>query len=90
MRRITSHTCSSDVGQEKERDDCVASAGTSGGMGTMKIVPRVALEIEPSNIKHVDDVVTKLLLPLSKVYDFEGFTLEIPIHHYAFIGELAR
>ena len=56
----------------------------------MKIVPRVALEIEPSNIKHVDDVVTKLLLPLSKVYDFEGFTLEIPIHHYAFIGELAR
>ena len=55
----------------------------------MKIVPRVALEIDPSKIQH-DDLVTKLLLPLSKAYDFEGFTLEIPIQHYAFIGQIAR
>ena len=90
MRRITSNTCTaSDTGLEEDRDECTGSAGTTGGMRTMKIVPRVALEIDPSKIQH-DDLVTKLLLPLSKAYDFEGFTLEIPIQHYAFIGQIAR
>jgi len=90
MRQMTSHTCSSDVDQDQDRDECVASAGTSGGMQRMKIVPRIALEIDPSKLPNINDVVMKLLLPLSNTYDFEGFTLEIPIQHYVFIGQLAR
>ena len=87
---MTSHTCSSDIGQDQDQDKCVASVGTSGGTRAMKIVPRIALEIDPSKLPNVDDFVMKLLLPLSNAYDFEGFTWEIPIQHYAFIGQLAR
>ncbi len=78
-----------------------SSSGTGDGDGarqqcsssstTMKIVPRIALEIDAAvAIKRTTELVQQLLIPLSKKGGFDGFTLEIPINHYEFIEKLAR
>ena len=90
---LESYSCRSSGSSGDSRGDTGSSDHqecSSSTITTMKIVPRIALEMDATMAnKRVAEIVQQLMLPLSKKGGFDGFTLEIPINHFGFIEKLA-
>ena len=56
----------------------------------VKVLPRLAVEVEPKELGDPSVLVADLLLPLQRAHSFDGFTLEMPLTAYTVVVHLVR
>jgi chitinase domain-containing protein 1 len=80
----TSKTTTCNEDDDDARSTCPAAAKRP------KVLPRLAVEVEPKDLGDPSTLVTDLLLPLQRAHGFDGFTLEMPLMAYAVVVQLMR